>query len=47
MNWRFWRRRAEALDYCVEGHQPHHGPLMPIGLQLAMPDQYPGDTTGQ
>ena len=21
--------------------QPHHGPLMPIGLQLAMPDQYP------
>jgi hypothetical protein len=21
--------------------QPHHGLLMPIGLQLAMPDQYP------
>jgi hypothetical protein len=21
--------------------QPHHGPLMPIGLQLAMPDSYP------
>jgi hypothetical protein len=21
--------------------QPHHGPLMPIGLQLAMPDAYP------
>ena len=21
--------------------QPHHGPLMPIGLQLAMPDRYP------
>ena len=21
--------------------QPHHGPMMPIGLQLAMPDQYP------
>ena len=21
--------------------QPHHGPLMPIGLQLAMPNQYP------
>ena len=21
--------------------QPHHGSLMPIGLQLAMPDQYP------
>ena len=21
--------------------QPHHGPLMPIGLQLAMPNEYP------
>lgn len=21
--------------------QPHHGPLMPIGLQLAMPERYP------
>lgn len=21
--------------------QPHHGSLMPIGLQLAMPDEYP------
>jgi hypothetical protein len=21
--------------------QPHHGALMPIGLQLAMPNQYP------
>ena len=21
--------------------QPHHGPLMPIGLQLAIPNQYP------
>ena len=21
--------------------QPHHGPLMPIGLQLAMPNKYP------
>lgn len=21
--------------------QPHHGPLMPIGLQIAMPDSYP------
>ena len=21
--------------------QPHHGPLMPIGLQLAMANQYP------
>lgn len=21
--------------------QPHHGPMMPIGLQLAMPNEYP------
>lgn len=21
--------------------QPHHGPMMPIGLQLAMPGEYP------
>lgn len=21
--------------------QPHHGPMMPVGLQLAMADQYP------
>jgi len=22
--------------------QPHHGSMMPVALQLAMPDQYPG-----
>lgn len=26
--------------------QPHHGPLMPIGLQLAMKDSYPASEEG-
>ena len=30
---------AKGADLILS--QPHHGPLMPIGLQLAMPNQYP------
>jgi hypothetical protein len=30
---------AKGADLLLS--QPHHGSLMPIGLQLAMPDQYP------
>lgn len=30
---------AEGADLLIT--QPHHGALMPIGLQLAMPDEYP------
>ncbi len=30
---------AKGADLCLS--QPHHGQLMPIGLQLAMPNQYP------
>lgn len=30
---------AEGADLLIS--QPHHGPLMPIGLQLAKPDSYP------
>lgn len=30
---------AEGADLILG--QPHHGPLMPISTQLAMPNQYP------
>ena len=30
---------AKGADLLLS--QPHHGPLMPIGLQLAMPNEYP------
>jgi hypothetical protein len=30
---------AKGADLLIS--QPHHGPLMPIGLQLAMKDGYP------
>lgn len=30
---------ASGADILIS--QPHHGQMMPIGLQLAMPDQYP------
>lgn len=30
---------AQGADLLLS--QPHHGPLMPIGLQLAFKDQYP------
>jgi hypothetical protein len=30
---------AAGADLLIS--QPHHGPLMPIGLQLAMKDSYP------
>jgi hypothetical protein len=30
---------ADGADLLLS--QPHHGPLMPIGLQLAMPNEYP------
>ena len=30
-----------AADEDLLLSQPHHGPLMPIGLQLAMPGEYP------
>lgn len=30
---------AQGADLLIS--QPHHGPLMPIGLQLAMADSYP------
>lgn len=33
------RAIAEGSDLLLS--QPHHGPLMPIGLQLAKPDSYP------
>ena len=34
-------REAIAAGADLILSQPHHGPLMPIGLQLAMPNQYP------
>ena len=34
-------REAIAAGADLLLSQPHHGPLMPIGLQLAMPNQYP------
>lgn len=34
---------AEGADLILS--QPHHGQMMPVGLQLAMPDQYPEETT--
>jgi hypothetical protein len=34
-------REAIAAGADLLLSQPHHGPLMPIGLQLARPDQYP------
>lgn len=40
---RFTAKEREAIakgaDLLIS--QPHHGPLMPIGLQLAMKDSYP------
>lgn len=30
---------ANGADLLIS--QPHHGPLMPVGLQLAMKDSYP------
>ena len=30
---------AKGADLVLS--QPHHGPMMPIGLQLAMPGEYP------
>ena len=30
---------AEGADLLLS--QPHHGPLMPIGLHIAKPDSYP------
>ncbi len=30
---------AKGADLILS--QPHHGQMMPIGIQLAMPDQYP------
>lgn len=30
---------AKGADLILS--QPHHGQMMPIGLQLAMPDRYP------
>ena len=41
--YRFTDKEREAIaagaDLLLS--QPHHGPLMPIGLQLAMPGEYP------
>ena len=34
-------REAIAAGADLLLSQPHHGPLMPIGLQLAMTNQYP------
>jgi hypothetical protein len=34
-------REAIAAGADLILSQPHHGPMMPIGLQLAMPSQYP------
>jgi hypothetical protein len=34
-------REAIAAGADLILSQPHHGPLMPIGLQLAMPNRYP------
>jgi hypothetical protein len=34
-------REAIAAGADLILSQPHHGPLMPIGLQLAMPNEYP------
>lgn len=34
-------RAAIAAGADILISQPHHGKMMPIGLQLAMPDQYP------
>lgn len=34
-------REAIAIGADLLISQPHHGPLMPIGLQLAMKDSYP------
>ena len=33
-------RAAIALGCDLLISQPHHGPMMPVGLQLAMPDSY-------
>jgi hypothetical protein len=33
------RAIAEGADVIVS--QPHHGPLMPLGLQVAFPGEYP------
>jgi len=30
---------AKGADLILS--QPHHGPLMPIGIQFAMPERYP------
>ena len=30
---------AKGADLIIS--QPHHGPMMPIALQIAMPDKYP------
>ena len=35
---------ARGADLLVS--QPHHGPLMPIALQLAMPGEYPAPVAG-
>jgi hypothetical protein len=41
--YRFTAREREAIargaDLLLS--QPHHGPLMPLGLQLAFPGEYP------
>lgn len=34
-------REAIAAGADLILSQPHHGPMMPIGLQFAMPDKYP------
>ena len=34
-------REAIAAGADLILSQPHHGPLIPIGLQLAMPNEYP------
>jgi hypothetical protein len=36
-------RKAIANGADLLLSQPHHGPLMPIGLQLARPDSYPAE----
>lgn len=43
VRFRFSDKEREAI---VKGadlilSQPHHGSMMPVGLQLAMPDEYP------
>lgn len=30
---------ADGADFLI--YQPHHGPVMPLGLAVAMPESYP------